>query len=90
MLLKELGEAGKEKKEQLNDIPFVAFGKDELDRKEELGDSVVCPNCGKSHQVEYGNRILDDGTKVPCKMLAFISCPENEKSYLVGLIGKKL
>ncbi len=74
----------------IDEIPFVAFGNGELDGKEEIGEFETCPNCGKSHKVGYGNKVLKDGTKAPSKLLAFVDCPENGKTYLVGLRGKRV
>jgi len=55
-----------------------------------LGDEVVCKNCGNIHKVKYGDRVLEDGTKVPSKVLAYIKCDNNDQVYLVGISGKLL
>ena len=71
---------------------FMAVGADELG--ESLGEQARCPHCHKNHVVEYGNRIVrdPDGTehKIPSTMLAFVKCPTNQSSYLVGIAGKEL
>ncbi len=74
----------------IDEIPFVAFGNDELNKKDKIGNFEICPGCGKPHKVEYGNRLLGDGTRVPSKVLAFVTCPESKKSYLVGVRGKRV
>lgn len=62
----------------------------ELEDCESLGDEVVCKNCGNVHKVKYGDRVLEDGTKVPSKVLAYIKCDNNDQVYLVGISGKLL
>lgn len=74
----------------LNNIPFIAIGSGELENNEDVGEFAKCNNCGEYHEVKYGDKINDDGTKTPSKMLAFITCPENNTSYLVGIEGKLL
>lgn len=69
---------------------FIAFGNDELENEEEIKDIEMCPNCNESHIVKYADRINEDGTKEKSKELAFISCPQNGESYLVGVKGKKV
>lgn len=72
------------------DIPFIAVGNGELDKNGNVGDIATCPNCGNAHKVEYGERVLEDGTKEPSKMLAYVSCPKNKSAYLIGIDGKLL
>lgn len=74
----------------IEEIPFIAFGNGELDGNDEIGEFETCPNCGELHKVGYGDKVLKDGTKVPTKMLAFVDCPENGNSYLVGIDGKRI
>jgi len=62
---------------------MLAIGNDEL--KKPLGDTVKCKQCGESHNVEYGEEVLKDGTKKPSKFLAFYKC--GESSYLCGING---
>jgi hypothetical protein len=66
--------------------PFVAIGADELG--DDVGEMALCRVCGKEHPVQYGDRILPDGTKEPSKMLAFYKCPKSKMSYLHGIDGK--
>lgn len=72
----------------MSKIPFISFGNDELERMPDLGEEVICPHCGKMHKVEYAKKILDDGTQVEDKTLAFVRC--GDKSYLVGVNGKDI
>ncbi len=73
-----------------NEIPFISFSNDELKNNEEVGNEAICPNCEGNHTVEYGDRVLEDGTKIPSKSLAFVKCDKNKALYLVGLNGKLL
>ena len=70
------------------ELPFVAFSNEELEDCEPLGEEVICPNCGEKHKVEYGEKVLEDGSKVPSKLLAFTKCDKNDATYLVGIEGK--
>ncbi len=67
-------------------IPYLAVGNDELG--EVVGEKVKCIYCNDSHKVDFGEQVLDDGTKVKSKMLGFIVCPEKENAYLVAVGGK--
>jgi len=69
-----------------NEIPFVAFGNDELG--DDIKETIKCPGCKKKHKVKYGERVLEDGKRVPDKMLAFVNC--GEQSFLVGLDGREV
>lgn len=69
---------------------MFSIGNDELEKKKDLGDMVKCKACGKMHKVEYGKKVLPDGTKEPSKMLAFVNCKETGKQFLVGINGKEL
>jgi len=69
-------------------IPFIAFGNDELEKMPDLGKEAVCPHCGKKHKVEYGKKVLGDGTKVEDKTLAYVQC--GDEVYLVGVNGKDI
>jgi uncharacterized protein YjfI (DUF2170 family) len=50
-----------------------------------MNNTHICPNCNKQHVIEYGEKVLDDGKKVPFYSLGFVTCT-NGKTYLV-LIG---
>lgn len=63
---------------------YLAIGNDELGGP--VGDTAICPHCGKPHPVEYGERILPDGTKEPTDMLGFVGC--NGSNYLVAIKGR--
>lgn len=62
---------------------MFAIGADDL--KEPLGEMVHCKQCGQEHAVQYGEKVLPDGTKEPSKLLAFYKCGEH--SYLCGIDG---
>jgi hypothetical protein len=50
---------------------FVVVGNEELIGAPRLKESITCDLCGQKHEVEYANKVLKDGTKVPSKLLAF-------------------
>lgn len=68
------------------EIPYVAFGNDELDNAPPVTETVKCEICGEQHPVEYGDKILPDGTKEPSKVLGFYKC--GGKTYLASVAGK--
>lgn len=70
------------------ETPFIAVGNGELEDNANVPEEYDCPRCGKSHPVEYFNKIEKDGTKTPSKMLAYVKC--KKKKYLIGLNGKML
>ena len=67
-------------------IKMIAIGHDELSKKDAVGNSINCPNCGDAHEIEYGDEVMPDGTKKPSKLLAFYKC--GNKTYLAGIAGK--
>lgn len=67
---------------------MFAIGNEELNGVPELGETIRCSICGDEHEVEYGDLVQSDGTKVPTRMLAFFSC--GGKSYLCGIDGKDI
>ncbi len=67
-----------------------ARSNDELDKMPPLGDMVKCGDCGKMHKVEFGQKVLADGSREPSDFLGFIKCPDTGKLYLVGMGGKQL
>ena len=69
-------------------MPYIAFGNDELAKMPTLKDEVLCTRCGKMHKVEYGKKVLEDGSKIPDKTLAFVKC--QGKLLLVGVNGKDI
>jgi len=68
--------------------PYFAMGNDELAKMPVLKDEVLCARCGKMHKVQYGKKVLKDGSKIPDKTLAFVEC--RGKSFLVGIKGKDI
>jgi hypothetical protein len=70
------------------DIPFAAFGREAYNNAAPLEDEIECPRCGALHDVQYGDRINKDGTRSRSRALAFVRC--DGKSYLVGILGKRI
>jgi hypothetical protein len=68
--------------------PFFAIGQGELGVSPDIGETIECGHCGKTHKVEYGESVLPDGRKVPSKTLAFYIC--NGSTYLCGINGKDI
>jgi len=62
----------------LNEVPFVAFGNEELEEKPFARDTVICKVCGKEHRIHYRNN----------REVGFITCPDNGGEYLVAVKGK--
>lgn len=62
------------------------MGNDEIKKAPQLGDFILCKMCGQRHKIEYGKKVLPDGSKIPSKLLAFYKCGDN--SYLGGINGK--
>ncbi len=69
-------------------IPYFAIGNDELEKMPKLKDEVLCARCGKMHKVEYGKKILKDGSKIPDRTLAMVRC--RGKMFLAGINGKDI
>ena len=67
---------------------MLSIGNDELENLPTLGSRVNCTHCGDKHEVKYGNKILDDGTRVPDNTLAYYTC--GESIYLCGVCGKDI
>ena len=67
---------------------MLAVGNDELDALPNLGDFILCQNCGERHRVEYGDEVQEDGSKIKSNLLAFYKC--GGKTYLVGIRGKDI
>ena len=68
---------------------MLAIGNRELELLKPLGKTAKCPNCGKMHKVEFGERVYPDGSREPTTSLAFVKCTE-QSIYLVGIDGKAL
>jgi len=69
-------------------VPFIAFGNDELKKMPDLGEEIVCPYCGEKHKVEYGKKVLSNNTRIEDKTLAYVRC--GNEIYLVGINGKDI
>jgi len=69
---------------------MFVISNEELSNKQPLEETYKCYDCGEQHIVKYGDKILKDGTKVESKLLAFITCPITNKSYMVGINGMKI
>jgi hypothetical protein len=67
---------------------MITIGDDELKGKMYLGEKITCKICGEEHQIEYGDQVLKDGTRLQSKKLAFYKC--NGKAYLAGIDGKRI
>lgn len=39
---------------------------------------------------KYGKEILQDGTKIPSKLLACVTCTKDGEGYLVVVAGKRI
>ena len=47
-----------------------------------------CNGCGGYHELKYGERVNEDGTKTPSKMLGYVKC--GDKAYLSTINGKSI
>jgi hypothetical protein len=65
--------------------PLTVVSSEDLGDK--LGEQAVCPNCNQLHYVEYGT---DGKSGEIIRALAFVSCEENNKAYLVGINNKEI
>ncbi len=61
---------------------------DELGKSDNIGEIIKCPNCQQIHNIEYGEQVLKDGTKIPSKLLGFYTC--GGAKYIAGINGKKI
>ena len=69
---------------------MFAIGNDELENNPVLEEYEKCRDCGELHKVEYGEKVHEDGSKTPCKDIAFLKCPKTGITYLIGVHGKKI
>lgn len=67
---------------------MFSIGNKELKDMKEIGEFILCDNCGERHRIKYGEEILKDGTKKPSKLLGFYSC--HGKEYLASIAGKDI
>jgi hypothetical protein len=65
------------------EIPFVAFGNDEIEKMPEAKNYIIHKLCGKKHKIKYGTT---DGKEN--RMLGFINC--GRKAYLATINGKEI
>uniref|UniRef100_A0A6H1ZCW3 Uncharacterized protein n=1 Tax=viral metagenome TaxID=1070528 RepID=A0A6H1ZCW3_9ZZZZ len=65
-----------------------AIGNKELGKKKNIGDFILCKSCNKRHRIKYGDKILENGTKKPSKLLGFYTC--QGKNYLASIAGKDI
>lgn len=66
---------------------MFSIGNDEMRGLPILCEVIDCPHCNGQHDVQYGEKVLPDGTKIPSKMLAFYFCPTVGQLYLCGING---
>jgi len=64
---------------------MISFGNEEIAKTELMTPTATCPNCGKEHKAEESTDEKGRGGG-----LWSISCPDNDKVYLVGIKGRKL
>jgi hypothetical protein len=67
---------------------MLTIGNDELEKNAAIGEMIDCPHCGEIHPIQYGNEVMEDGTKKPSKLLAFYKC--GDEIYLAGIAGKRI
>lgn len=74
----------------MNEIPFVAFGNEELKQFPEVsdGDLIKCPNCKKHHKLKDGRGRTNGGPWHYSTTLLVYKCGKN--SYLGAIYGKRL
>lgn len=68
---------------------MYTLGNNEKDNLPDLPDEIFCDYCLKLHRIRYGKKILEDGSEIEDKLLAFVTC-DDSKSYLVGVDGKDI
>ena len=74
---------------KIGKIPFFAIGDDELAELPRIhaGQRIACPaKCGKRHVVE----LCKDADGNECTTLQFVTCAKTDKSFLVGIKGRRL
>ncbi len=67
----------------MKDIPFVAYGNNELENNPSAakGDLIVCPGCKGNHEISYGK----DENGIESDLIMFYKC--GKKSFLAGVNG---
>ena len=74
---------------KIGNIPYFAISNDELAALPPIhaGQRIACPaKCGKRHVVEHFN----DADGKECTTLQFVTCTTTDKSFLVGIEGRRL
>lgn len=69
---------------------MFAIGNNELENNPRVGNYEQCPVCGEMHEVKYGYKINEDGSKTLSKNFAYVKCPKTDEAFLVGFHGRKL
>jgi len=67
---------------------MLAIGNDELAEAPDMPDTFICPRCGLTHTVKYGEHVHEDGTRTPSKLLGFYKCQGED--YLCSINGKDI
>ena len=66
---------------------MFSISNEELEKCPALKATIMCPHCKEVHEIKYGEKVLDDGSKVKSD-LAYYKC--GSKSYLAGIAGKRI
>ena len=64
---------------------MFSISNEELEKCPKIETTIICPRCGKEHEIKYGEQILDNGSRIKSD-LAYYNC--ESKSYLAGINGK--
>ena len=67
---------------------MFAVSNAELQAAPGIGKTLKCHMCGKRHKVRYGDKIREDGVRVPSKLLAYYKC--GNASYICAIDGKEV
>ena len=66
---------------------MFSISNEELEKCPKIETTIICPRCGKEHEIKYGEQILKDGSRIKSD-LAYYNC--GDKSYLAGIAGKSI
>ena len=75
--------------QQINDVPFVAIGNDEIAALPDLGPTIKCWACGERHEVQESREIDKDGKDIGPGALNFFKCPKDGNTYMCGIGGRE-
>lgn len=67
----------------MEEIPFVAFGNNEISTMPPVGETISCKRCKKKHKITYGTT---DGKEN--RMLGFVKC--GKATYLATIEGREI